>query len=151
MNTFLFCHWLKHLGNLVTGRFFQLSLGQALAKAAWSRVGNGQLACGDLGFRKGFRHRVCKDLTDGVSSNVPGVVFPVNESARASWCSGNVVPQLLVVDCSSIELFVKGEESVLEDRCQGFLGVAPVVEVAKEGPGDRTEIVQSATLNPESL
>ena len=135
----------------MTGRFLQLSLGQALAKAAWNRVGNGQLAWRDLGFREGFRHRVCEDLTDGASSNASGVVFPVDESARASWCSGNVVPQLLFVDCSSIELFVKGEESVLEDRCQGFLGVAPVVEVAKEGPGDRTEIFQSAALNPESL
>ena len=88
----------------MTGRFFQLRFGQALAKAAWSRVGNGQLACRDLGFRKGFRHRVCEDLTDGVSSNVPGVVFPVDESARASLCSGNVVPQLLLVDLSSVEL-----------------------------------------------
>ena len=59
----------------------QLSLCEALTKASGDRISYGQLACGDLGFSQSRRQCLVEDLANGLSSNVPWVVFPVDKDS----------------------------------------------------------------------
>ena len=99
----------------MTWGFLQLSLSQALSKASGDRVSNGQLACGDLGFSQDWCQSIVIDLANGLSCNVSGMVFPVNEDAFPGCCCGSVLPQRFTSGRFLSKLPVQGEGCFLKD------------------------------------
>ena len=129
----------------------ELSLSKALTKASRDRVGDGQAAWGNLGFKQGRCQSLIEDLADGPSPYSSGVVFPVDEGALSGCCCGSVLPQLFTLGGSLMEFLVRRLSSFEEDRNQGLFSVTSVQEVSEEGFGVRPKVCKLAVLNPKSL
>ena len=102
------------------------------------------------GILQGRHKGLVKDLADGPSSNVSGVVFPVDEEATAGCCCGSVLPQLFTGSLFS-DFGFQFMGYFVEDGIKLFRGVASVEEVSVEGFGDREEICLVGALIPISV
>ena len=84
------------------------------------------------GFLQGWSQSLVKDLADGLSTYVSGMVFPVNEVASFKGRLWGVPEFFLWCMLVGLIFSIKGSCSIKEQKVQTFVGVTSVEEVAVE-------------------
>jgi hypothetical protein len=90
-----------------------------------------------------------EDLADRFATDIPGVIFPVDEEVVMSISSGRLPLGFhsFGAACRSIG---DGHRRLEEDGSESFGGVSSIEEVAKEGAGNVDKVGTVAVLIPVS-